>query len=444
MTQLDSLLKKIEDQSYTIGIVGLGYVGLPLMWTFHQQGMPVLGFDIDDKKVQNLKNGIPYIKHLGTEMMETLANSDKADATTDFSRLDEADAILMCVPTPLDHHREPDMSYVEQTTETVSKYLRKGQLVILESTTWPGTTEELMIPILEKNSGLKAGKDFYVAYSPEREDPGNPDFNTARIPKVVGGHGEEALKLATAMYDTAIVQTVPVSDCKTAEAVKLTENIFRSVNIALVNELKVVYEAMDIDVHEVIDAAATKPFGFMKFTPGPGLGGHCIPIDPFYLTWKAREFEKHTRFIELAGEVNTDMPRYVVERTMHALNTHKKAMNGSKILVIGLAYKPDVDDMRESPTFKIFDLLKKNGAEVFYYDPYLPSIPKNRDFAEWTGTTSVEWNKATISSFDATIISTNHSNINYAELAEWSECVVDTRNAMNGLVAKNENHIFKA
>ncbi|MAO65700.1 MAG: UDP-N-acetyl-D-glucosamine dehydrogenase [Balneola sp.] len=444
MNQLETLLNKITDKTYTIGIVGLGYVGLPLMWTFHQVGMPVIGYDIDDKKVENLKNGIPYIKHLGTEMMEMLANSDKADATTDFSRLDEADAILLCVPTPLDHHREPDMSYVEQTTETVSQYLRKGQLVILESTTWPGTTEELMIPILEKNSGLKAGTDFYVAYSPEREDPGNPDFNTAKIPKVVGGHGDEALKLALAMYDTAIVQTVPVSDCKTAEAVKLTENIFRSVNIALVNELKVVYEAMDIDVHEVIDAAATKPFGFMKFTPGPGLGGHCIPIDPFYLTWKAREFEKHTRFIELAGEVNTNMPTYVVDRTMHALNTHKKAMNGSKILVIGLAYKPDVDDMRESPTFKIFDLLKAKGAEIAYYDPFIPEVLPTREHAHYTGMQTVDWNKETVSGFDAVLISTNHSNIDYAELADWNECIVDTRNAMAIGKAKNDNHIFKA
>jgi len=429
MTQINKLLTKIEQRTYSIGIIGLGYVGLPLMWTFHQSGIPVLGFDIDPKKIENLKNGVAYIKHLGAEMMEALAHSDKADATTDFSRLDEADAILLCVPTPLDHHREPDMSYVEQTTETVSKYLRKGQLVILESTTWPGTTEELMIPILEKNSGLKAGEDFYVAYSPEREDPGNPNFNTARIPKVVGGHGDDALKLATAMYDTAIVQTVPVSDCKTAEAVKLTENIFRSVNIALVNELKVVYEAMDIDVHEVIDAAATKPFGFMKFTPGPGLGGHCIPIDPFYLTWKAREFEKHTRFIELAGEVNTNMPTYVVDRTMHALNTHKKAMNGSKILVIGLAYKPDVDDM---------------GAEISYYDPFIPEVLPTREHGEYTGMKTVDWNKETVSGFDAVLISTNHSTIDYTELAEWSECVIDTRNAMRGIEANNENHIFKA
>lgn len=444
MSQLQELISKINNKTYTIGIVGLGYVGLPLMWTFHKNGMPVIGFDIDSEKVENLKKGIPYIKHLGIEMMETLAKSDIAYATTDFSELNKADAILLCVPTPLDHHREPDMSYVEKTTETVSKYLRKGQLVILESTTWPGTTEELMIPILEKNSGLKAGVDFFVAYSPEREDPGNPNFNTAKIPKVVGGHGKEALQLATAMYDTSIIKTVPVSNCKTSEAVKLTENIFRSVNIALVNELKIVYEAMGIDVHEVLDAAETKPFGFMKFTPGPGLGGHCIPIDPFYLTWKAREFEKNTRFIELAGEVNTDMPRYVVERVMTALNAHKKAMNGSKILVIGLAYKPDVDDMRESPTFKIFDLLKKNGADISYYDPFIPKILPTREHADWTGTESVKWNKEVVESYDAVVISTNHSNIDYKELSTWNDCIIDTRNAMNGIKPSGNNHIFKA
>jgi len=441
---ISNLLNKIEDKEFKIGIVGLGYVGLPLMWTFHEVGMQVIGYDIDEKKVSNLKNGVPYIKHLGSQMMETLAKSDRCDATTDFSRLVESDAILMCVPTPLDHHREPDMSYVEQTTETISKYLRKNQLVILESTTWPGTTEELMIPILEKNSGLKAGKDFYVAYSPEREDPGNPNFNTAKIPKVVGGHGAEALELAIAMYDTAIVQTVPVTDCKTSEAVKLTENIFRSVNIALVNELKVVFEAMGIDVHEVLDAAATKPFGFMKFTPGPGLGGHCIPIDPFYLTWKAREFEKNTRFIELAGEVNTDMPRYVLDRTMLAMNQHKKAMNGSRVLVIGLAYKPDVDDMRESPTFKIFDLLNEVGAEVSFYDSYIPEISPTREHAAYTGQKSIEWKKEIIEAYDAVVISTNHSDIDYAELAEWSDCIIDTRNAMKDVTPKNKKHIFKA
>jgi len=442
--QREQLLSKIENREFTIGIIGLGYVGLPLMWTFHEAGMPVIGYDIDAKKTENIKQGLPYIKHLGKEMMQTLAASDRCVATTDFSRLGEADAILLCVPTPLDHHREPDMSFVEKTTETVARNLRKGQLVILESTTWPGTTEELMIPILEGRSGLKAGVDFYVAYSPEREDPGNPEFNTAKIPKVVGGCGADAIELAQAMYDTAIVETVPVSDCKTAEAVKLTENIFRAVNIALVNELKVVYEKMNIDVHEVLDAADTKPFGFMKFTPGPGLGGHCIPIDPFYLTWKAREFEKHTRFIELAGEVNTDMPRYVVERTMHALNAHQKAMNGSKILVIGLAYKPDVDDMRESPSFKIFDLLKANGAEIDYYDPFISEIWETREHVEYTGMQTVKWNKKTVSSYDAVVISTNHSLIDYAELADWNECVIDARNAMSEIEPKGNNHIFKA
>jgi UDP-N-acetyl-D-glucosamine dehydrogenase len=427
---LQKLVEKIQNKTYTVGIIGLGYVGLPLMWTFHKKEVPVLGFDIDSFKVDCIKSGTPYIKHLGAEMMQTLSQSHKCDATTDFSRLQEADAILMCVPTPLDHHREPDMTYVVETTKTVAQYLRSGQLVILESTTYPGTTEELMIPILEKASGLKAGVDFYIAYSPEREDPGNPNFNTERIPKVVGGHGQDALTLAKALYDVAIVETVPVSNCKTAEAVKLTENIFRSVNIALVNELKVVYQSMGIDVHEVLDAAATKPFGFMKFTPGPGLGGHCIPIDPFYLTWKAREFEQNTRFIELAGEINTDMPRYVVSRTIDALNSHKKALNGSKVLLIGLAYKPDVDDDRESPTYKLMDIYNKYGAEIEYYDTYVPVIKPSREYGHWSGKKSVVWSKEIIQDFDVVVISTNHSDINYAELAEWSNLIVDTRNAI--------------
>jgi len=441
---LNDLLKKIDKKEFTIGILGLGYVGLPLVWTFHKKGMPVIGYDIDSKKVDCINNGVPYIKHLGEQMMQTLSESDRCDATTDFSRLKEADSLLMCVPTPLDGHREPDMKFVVQTTETIAKHLRKGQLVILESTTYPGTTEDLIIPILEKGSGLKEGVDFYVAYSPEREDPGNVNFNTEKIPKVVGGHGDDALKLALAMYDTAVVQTVPVSDTKTAEAVKLTENIFRAVNIALVNELKVVFESMDIDVHEVLDAAEPKPFEFMKFTPGPGLGGHCIPIDPFYLTWKAREFERNTRFIELAGEINTTMPQYVVDRTLVALNAHKKSLNGSRILVIGLAYKPDVDDLRESPTFKIFDLLDKYQAEIDYYDPYLPEIWETREHAEWTGKKSVDWNRETVSSFDAVIISTNHSDIDYSKLAEYSDCIIDTRNAMKGIKPKNDIHIWKA
>jgi UDP-N-acetyl-D-glucosamine dehydrogenase len=440
---LNDLLDKIERKEYTIGIIGLGYVGLPLMWTFHERGMPVIGYDIDQKKVDCINSGTPYIKHLGEKMMGILAASDHCDATSDFSRLKEADCILMCVPTPLNHHREPDMSYVEKTTETVSKHLKKGQMVILESTTYPGTTEDLIIPILEKGSGLSAESDFYVAYSPEREDPGNENFNTAKIPKVVGAHGADALKLACALYDTAIVQTVPVSDCKTAEAVKLTENIFRSVNIAMVNELKVIYHAMGIDVHEVLDAAGTKPFGFMKFTPGPGLGGHCIPIDPFYLTWKAREVEQPTRFIELAGEINTEMPRYVVRRTLEALNDHKKAINGSKILLVGLAYKPNVDDDRESPTYKLMELYEEMGAEVSYYDSYVPVIRPSREYPHYAGRKSIVWNKDSVGGFDAVVIATNHSDINYDELSEWAECIVDTRNAMNGHITK-EGQVVKA
>ena len=441
---INELLARIEEKTYTVGIIGLGYVGLPLMYTFHKEGMPVIGYDIDQSKVSNIQSGTPYIKHLGEEMMQSLSQSDRCAATTDFSRLTEADAVLLCVPTPLNQYREPDMSYVISTTETVAHHLREGQLVILESTTYPGTTEEVMIPLLEKHSGLIAGKDFYVAYSPEREDPGNPNFNTAKIPKVVGGHGEDALQLAQALYDTAIVQTVPVSDTKTAEAVKITENVFRAVNIALVNELKVVYAKMGIDVHEVLDAADTKPFGFMKFTPGPGLGGHCIPIDPFYLTWKAREFQENTRFIELAGEINTHMPQYVVEQTSKALNTHKKAVNGSKILLVGLAYKPNVDDMRESPTFELFHLLEELGADIAYYDPYIPTIPPTREHAHYTGKQSIEWNQATVAGFDAVLISTDHSDIDYAQLAEWSDCIIDTRNAMKSVTPKNGKHIFKA
>ncbi len=440
---LDKLLHQIKNKDYTVGIIGLGYVGLPLMWTFHEKQMPVIGFDIDKKKVDCINNGIPYIKHLGKDKMQILAESDICDSTTDFNRLPEADALLMCVPTPLDNHREPDMKFVEQTTEVISNHLRKGQLVILESTTWPGTTDELIIKILEKNSGLKAGEDFYVAYSPEREDPGNPNFNTSKIPKVVGGHGEEALKLACALYDTAIVKTVPVSNTKTAEAVKLTENIFRSVNIALVNELKVVFSEMGIDVHEVLDAAETKPFGFMKFTPGPGLGGHCIPIDPFYLTWKAREFEQNTRFIELAGEVNTSMPKYVVQRTIEALNSQKKSVNGSKVLLIGLAYKPNVDDDRESPTYKLMDYYAEFGADVDYYDPFVPVIKESREHSHWAGKKSVEWKQEIIESYDVVIISTDHSDINYHELSRWSGLIVDTRNAMKHVDDKN-GHVWKA
>lgn len=440
---IESQLLAIKKREYKVGIIGLGYVGLPLMWTFYKNDMQVIGFDIDQFKVDCIRDGVSYIKHLGSDKMKELSKSDLCEATTDFSRLREPDALLMCVPTPLSTQRDPDMSFVEETTKTISKHLRKGQLVILESTTWPGTTEELIIPILETESGLIAGEDFYVAYSPEREDPGNANFNTSKIPKVVGGHGADALKLACALYDTSIVKTVPVTDTKTAEAVKLTENIFRSVNIALVNELKVVYGEMGIDVHEVLDAADTKPFGFMKFTPGPGLGGHCIPIDPFYLTWKAREFEQDTKFIELAGQINTYMPKYVVQKTLEALNSHKKSINGSKILLIGLAYKPDVDDDRESPTYKLMDYYSEMGASVSYYDPFVPVIKKSREHAHWAGTKSVAWNKEIIQDFDIVVISTNHSEINYQELVEWSNLIVDTRNSVNGLKLKKKQ-VFKA
>ncbi|MDZ7720281.1 MAG: nucleotide sugar dehydrogenase [Balneolaceae bacterium] len=440
---IKQLLQKIQNREFKVGIIGLGYVGLPLMWTFHDNGMPVIGYDIDEYKVKCIEEGTPYIKHLGKDKMQVLAESDRSSATADFSRLEEADALLMCVPTPLNTHREPEMRFVVETARVIAKNLRKNQLVILESTTWPGTTQELIIPILEEESGLTSGEDFYVAYSPEREDPGNAEFNTSKIPKVVGGHGQEAVELACELYNTSIVETVPVSDTKTAEAVKLTENIFRSVNIALVNELKVIYKEMGIDVHEVLDAAETKPFGFMKFTPGPGLGGHCIPIDPFYLTWKARQFEQNTRFIELAGEINTEMPNYVVNRTLQALNSHKKAVNGSKVLILGLAYKPNVDDDRESPSYKLMDLFSSMGADVNYYDPYVPVIKESREHAHWAGTKSVEWNKDTIQQYDVVVISTNHDEIDYHELSEWNDLIVDTRNSMKHISSKN-GHVWKA
>lgn len=440
---IKDLHQKIQKREFNVGIIGLGYVGLPLMWTFYEKRMPVIGYDIDEYKVTCINEGTPYIKHLGKDKMQILSKSERCFATTDFSRLVEADALLMCVPTPLNIHREPEMRFVVETTKVISKHLRKNQLIILESTTWPGTTQELIIPILEEQSGLISGKDFYVAYSPEREDPGNAQFNTAKIPKVVGAHGEEALQLACELYNTSIVKTIPVTDTKTAEAVKLTENIFRSVNIALVNELKVVYKEMGIDVHEVLDAAETKPFGFMKFTPGPGLGGHCIPIDPFYLTWKARQYEQNTRFIELAGEINTNMPKYVLKRTLEALNSHKKAVNGSKVLILGLAYKPNVDDDRESPSYKLMDLFDSMGADVSYYDPFVPVIKESREHAHWAGTKSVKWNQQTIRNFDVVVISTNHDEIDYKELSDWNNLIVDTRNSMKHISSKN-GQVWKA
>ena len=426
------LLQKIQDRTAVVGIVGLGYVGLPLVWTFHRQGFPVIGYDIDQSKVDHLTRGTSYIRHFGQERTETLAQSDRFEATTDFSRTGDADVLLLCVPTPLDGHREPDMSYVEGTVATIGPHLRPGQLVVLESTTYPGTTRELVVPECEKLSGLKSQEDFFVAYSPEREDPGNPDFETATIPKVVGAEGEDALAVASALYDAVISQVVPVSDTPTAEAVKLVENIYRSVNIALVNELKVVFHRMGIDIYEVIEAAKTKPFGFQAFYPGPGLGGHCIPIDPFYLTWKAREFGLNTRFIELAGEINTSMPDYVVQRCMEALNESGKALKGAKVLCVGLAYKPDVDDMRETPTLVVMEKLEAYGAEVHYYDPYIPVIPTTREHPEWAGRESVAWDRGLIEEFDLAVVLTKHSEVEHSLLADWVGTVVDTRAALGG------------
>jgi UDP-N-acetyl-D-glucosamine dehydrogenase len=434
----------IHTDRQTVGVIGLGYVGLPLLYTFHQAGLNVVGFDVDATKIDFITQGKSYIKHFSDSQILELSQSDKCSVTSDFKLLTDVDSILICVPTPLDHHREPDMSYVVNTTETIAKHLRKGQLIILESTTYPGTTDELLKSILEKSSGLKEGEDFFLAYSPEREDPGNQDFNTKSIPKVVGSATIKGRQLAVDLYEKALDQVVPVSSAKVAESAKLLENIFRSVNIALVNEMKLVMDAMDIDIHEVINAAATKPFGFMKFTPGPGLGGHCIPIDPFYLTWKAREFGLNTRFIELAGEVNSSMPEFVVNKTMLALNEKGKALKNSKILILGIAYKPNVDDMRESPSFVIMDRLKELGAQIEFYDPWIPLIPSSREHMNWKGFESIEWNKEKIEAFDAVVIVTDHKAVNYIELKNWSDCIIDTRNVYPEISESDKEKIYKA
>ncbi len=426
-----------------IAIIGLGYVGLPLSLQFARSGVDVLGLDIDPAKVESLNQGKSYIKHIESSAIAEHAKSGKLSASTDFSRVKETEAIIICVPTPLNKNREPDISYIIETGKAIAPHLQKGTLVVLESTTYPGTTDEDLRAVLEAGSKLKAGTDFHLAFSPEREDPGNAQSKVEIIPKVIGGYTPACLERTKALYGRAIKTLVPVSSCRAAEATKLLENIFRSVNIALVNELKVVYSAMDIDVWEVINAAKTKPFGFMAFYPGPGLGGHCIPIDPFYLTWKAREFGQNTRFIELAGEINTAMPMHVVNRTAEALNANRKPVNGSRVLIVGLAYKPNVDDERESPSYTLMEILKSRGAEVAYYDPYVPVIRPTREHAHWTGTRSVGWNRETVQSFDAVIISTNHQSVSYKELADWSPCIVDTRNAMANITAK-PGQVWKA
>jgi UDP-N-acetyl-D-glucosamine dehydrogenase len=413
-----------------IAIIGLGYVGLPLALQFARSGLTVIGLDIDSAKIDAIEAKRTYLRHIPDTAIAEVTGSGKFSASTDFALVAGCDAIVICVPTPLTKMREPDLSYVLNTGRAIAPHLRSGVLVVLESTTYPGTTEEDLRPVLEEGSGLKAGRDFHLAFSPEREDPGNPDSKVAKIPKVVGGLTPECLERATSLYSRAVEKVVPVSSCKAAEATKLLENIFRSVNIALVNELKVIYAAMGIDIWEVIEAAKTKPFGFMPFYPGPGLGGHCIPIDPFYLAWKARQFGKPTRFIELAGEINTAMPDYVVQRLTEALNSQRKSLNGSKIVLIGLAYKADVDDMRESPTFVLMDKLTGLGAEVAYYDPHVPVVGPTREHSNWLGHRSIEWNEEAIRRFDAAVIVTAHRSVNYEQLGSWSNCIVDTRNIM--------------
>ncbi len=422
---------------FDLAVIGLGYVGLPLSLQFARNGCTVLGLDIDQSKVDSINSSKSYIHHISDSSIREQVEGRRFSAAVDFSRVSECGAVVICVPTPLNKNREPDISYILKTGEAIAPFLRAGMLVVLESTTYPGTTDEDLSAVLERGSGLKAGKDFHLAFSPEREDPGNPDSKVAKIPKVVGGLTPACLKRATDLYAKAVERVVPVSSCRAAEATKLLENIFRSVNIALVNELKIVYGAMGIDIWEVIDAAKTKPFGYMPFYPGPGLGGHCIPIDPFYLTWKAREYGQATRFIELAGEINTSMPEHVVRKVAEALNGVRKPLNGSKILLVGLAYKANVDDMRESPTFILMDLLKAAGSSVDYYDPYIPVISPTREHAPWTGKRSVPWDAKTIASYDLVLISTAHGCIDFQQLADWSQVIVDTRNALKGIESKS-------
>ena len=426
----EQLLKRLDTREACIAVVGLGYVGLPLVRLLHEAGFRVLGFDQDKAKIQKLKTGEAYLKHLGEDLAQTLAASDRFTPTKDPALLKDADAVILCVPTPLGTHHEPDLSYIIETTRMVARTLHPGQLVVLESTTYPGTTREKCLPIL-RSSGLECGSDFFLAFSPEREDPGRKDVATKSIPKLVGGVDPVSTKLAVEMYGAAVEQVVAVDSAEVAEAAKLLENIYRAVNIALVNELKPVLHAMDIDIWKVIRAANTKPFGFQAFFPGPGLGGHCIPIDPFYLTWRAREFGHHTRFIELAGEVNSAMPRYVVSRATKGLNQLGKAVRGSRILVCGIAYKPDIDDIRETPAAEIIQLLADLGADVCYHDPHVPHFPRMRrhDFHM----DSVELTKKTLHECDCVLIVTNHQVIDWQLIAQEAKLIVDTRNAMAGM-----------
>jgi len=439
--QTDKLLDAIQNKTCTVGVVGLGYVGLPLLDAYISSGFRAIGFDVDSNKTDALNAGKSYIAHIGGSVIQTWLDKEKFEATTDMNRLSEADVILICVPTPLTDSRDPDLKYVELTTHAIANVLRPGQLVVLESTTYPGTTRDLMLPIL-KESGLAEGVDFYLAYSPEREDPGNPDFTAGTIPKVVGGLEQNSTKLATQFYEQAITKVIPVDSCEAAEACKILENTYRSVNIAMVNELKVLFQKIGIDIWEVIDAAKTKPFGFQAFYPGPGLGGHCIPIDPFYLSWVARKHEMPTKFIELAGEINTSMPQYVINRLAEALNAHGKPIKGSKIGILGMAYKKDVDDHRESPSFKLMEILLQRGAVVTYCDPHVPSLSQKRHY-DMPAMSTQEPGPDYWSSLDCVLISTDHSLFDWDEIVFNSKLVVDTRNATKH-VKENRERIWKA
>lgn len=431
--------EKIQNHSLTVGIMGLGYVGLPLGLLFAEKGFKVIGVDPDERRTKVLNQGKSPIRHIKNERVGAAVKSGKFTATADPKELGKVDAVLICVPTPLTKQREPDLSYVESSAEWVAANVKPGCLVVLESTTYPGTTRDIVAPILKK-AGLKPGTSVYLAYSPEREDPNNAKFSTASIPKVVGGTDATSGKLAALLYEQIITKVVPVSSAEVAEAAKLLENIFRSVNIAMVNELKVVFDRMGIDIWEVVNAAKTKPFGFMPFYPGPGLGGHCIPIDPFYLTWKAREFDIATKFIELAGEVNTNMPYFVVQKLQDALGSKGKSLRGSKILLLGLAYKKDVDDYRESPTLKLMEILGRHQARVSFHDPFIPVFPGDHHFPMLKPGKSVPLTQKTVSSADAVLVCTDHSTVDYAALVKWASVIVDTRNALPA-TAKN---VFRA
>lgn len=436
MTTKQDLITKFKDKTATIGILGLGYVGLPLMIRYAEIGYKVLGIDIDQEKIDMLSKGESYIEHIPSDQIQSSLKKG-FEATSDFSRAMEADTLILCVPTPLNKYREPDLSYVTDTTDAVIPYLRKGHVLSLESTTYPGTTEEELLPRME-STNLIVGKDVFLVYSPEREDPGNPDFTTHTIPKVVGGHTKACMEVGEAMYQPAIDQIVAVSSTKTAEMTKLLENIHRAVNIGLVNEMKIVADRMGIDIHEVIRAAATKPFGFTAYYPGPGLGGHCIPIDPFYLTWKAREYDLNTRFIELAGEVNSNMPRWVINKLMDALNDRQKSLKGSKVLVLGIAYKKDVDDMRESPSVELMELLEEKGAIIDYTDPHVPTFPKMREHS--FNLTSIDLTPEKITEYDVLLLATNHSKFDYSMLKENAQLIIDTR----GVYSNTADNIIKA